>query len=263
MVGRMNDQRSFGLVPQVKIEVVDDKNVSFATRSASRSGDAKESLLRTFQVPLTEVYTTPIPGAPKAVEMRPGATGPLYLSREGWETTTRDGFGIYGADRVSAKYPNEAAIPSPPLTRLTVVPTSIRIHGHLQGETAFFDIDLLGHDAAESQDIAWNSADYIELRLTEHGARRLHVKSGETTVKVWPIKIFIKGSPAIDRAIVGEVDILDSEMANSVQQLAFAKHGSPIVLALTPDGVDAFHVTPQAAAEQSSDTGPAPLRRQA
>jgi len=259
----MNDQRSFGLVPQVKIEAVDDKNVSFATRSASRSGDAKESLLRTFQVPLTEVYTTPIPGAPKAVEMRPGATGPLYLSREGWETETRDGFGIYGADRVSAKYPNEAAIPSPPLTRLIVVPTSICIHGQLQGETAFFDIELLGHDAAESQGIVWNSADYLELRLTEHGARRLHVKSHAATVKVWPIKILIKGSPAIDRAVVGEVDILNSEMADSVQQLAFAKHGSPITLALTPDGVDAFHVTPQAVAEQSGDTGPAPLRRQA
>src|SRR5512144_778748 len=107
MVDNIADQRSFGLVPQVKITAVDDKNVSFATRSASQSGDAEESLLRTFTVPLTEVYTTPIPGAPASVELQPGATGPLYLSSEGWRTTTPDGFGIYGANLISPKYPLE------------------------------------------------------------------------------------------------------------------------------------------------------------
>lgn len=254
------NQRSFGLVPQVKIIAVDDTRVSFATRSASQSGDAKESLLRTFTVPRTEVYTTPIPGAPASVAMQPGAIGPLYLSSEGWKTTTSDGFGIFGLNTEVEKYPQNAAVPSPPLTKLTVVPTSIRVHGHLEGETAFFDIELLGHDAAESQDIVWNSADYIELRLTEHGARRLHVKPHSTRVRVWPIKISIEGSPAIDREVVGEVDILESEMADSVQHLAFAKQGSPIALVLTQDGVDAFHVTPQAIAEQSADSRPTQVR---
>lgn len=251
MVNNTGDERTFGLVPQVKIQAVDDKTVSFATRSASRSGDATESLLRTFTVPLSEVYTTPIPGAPTSVEMQPGAIGPLYLSGEGWKTTTPDGFGIHGADQAIIKYPVEAAIPSPPLTKLVVVPASIRIYGQLQGETEFFDIELLGPDADGAQDIIWNSADYIELGLTEGGARRLHVKSGSTTVKVWPIKILITGSPAIDRTVSGEIDILDSELADSVQRIAFAKPGLPIALALTQDGVDDFHVTPQVVAEQS------------
>ena len=258
MVGNTKNQRSFGLVPSVKITAVDDKTVSFATRSASRSGDERESLLRTFTVPRTEVYTAPIPGAPASVAMQPGAMGPLYLSSAGWKTTTSDGFGIFGARDVVIKYPLEGAIPSAPLTKLTVVPTSIRIHGQLEGKTAFFDIELLGRDGAASQDIIWNSADYIELRLTDYGARRLLGTSHATKVKVWPIQIVVQGSPAIDRGVEGEVDLLNSELANSMQRLAFAKHGAPIALMLTPDGVDAFHVTPQAVAEWSSGIGHTP-----
>jgi len=257
MVDNAVNQRKFGLVPQVKIQTVDGQNVSFSTRSASQSGDAKESLLRTFTVGRAEVYTDPIPGAPKSVEMKPGATGPLYLSREGWNTTS-DGYGIYGAELAAIKYPDEGAVPSPPLTKLTIVPTSIRVHGQLQGKTEFCDIELLGNDAAESQDIVWNSADYIELRLTEQGARRLQMKSHATKVKVWPIKVLIKGSSTIDRTAAGEVDILDSEKADSVQRFAFAKHGAPITLVLTQDGVGAFHVTPQAVAEQSNEVGTMP-----
>jgi hypothetical protein len=253
MVENPNVQRSFGLVPQVKIQAVDDKNVSFSTRSASKSGDAKEALLRTFTVPRTEVYTAPIPGAPTSVKVESGATGPLYLSLEGWKVTTPDGFGIYGANRTFGKFPNEGALPAAPLTRLIVVPTSICISGHLEGETEFFDIELLGPEAAEVQAIVWNSADYLELQLTDQGARRLRVKSRSTKVKVWPIKIVITGAPSIDPSVTGEVDLLDSEMADSVQHLAFAKRGAPITLALTPDGVDAFHVTPQAVAEQAGD----------
>lgn len=256
MVDNAVNQRKFGLVPQVKIQAVDDQNVSFATR-ANGPGDAKGSALKTFTVPRTEVYTATIPGAPISVEMKPGALGPLYLSREGWNITS-DGHGIYGAERASIKYPDEGAVPSPPLTKLTIVPTSIRIHGQLQGKTEVCDIELLGNDAAESQDIVWNSADYIELQLTEHGARRLQVKSHSTKVKVWPTKVLIKGSSTIDRAVAGEVDILDSEKADSVQRFAFAKHGAPIMLVLTQDGVGAFHVTPQAVAEQSIDVGTMP-----
>jgi hypothetical protein len=252
MVENADSQRSFGLVPHVKIQTVDDQNVSFATRSASQSGDASESLLRTFTVPRTEVYTAPIPGAPTSVAMQSGALGPLYLSSQGWKTTS-GGYGIYGASHADAKYPQNAAVPAPPLTRLTVVPTSIRVHGHLEGATSFFEIELLGPDGAEAQDILWNSADYVELRLTEHGARRFHGKSHATRMKVWPTKIVIKGSPAIDRTISGKVDILDGELADSLQRLTFAKHGAPIALRLTQDGVDAFHVTPQAIAEQSND----------
>jgi len=243
MVESTGVQRSFGLVPQVKIQAVDDQDVSFSTRSASRSGDAKDSLLRTFTVPRTEVYTTPIPGAPTSVQMESGATGPLYLSSEAWNTRTPDGYGIYGANRMFGKFPNEGALPAPPMTRLVVVPTSIWISGHLEGEAEFFDLEVLGPEAADVQDIVWNSADYLEVQLTDQGARRLRVKARSTTVKVWPIKLVIKGAPSFDPSVTGEV---------SVQRLGFARPGAPITLALTPDGVGAFHVTPQAVAEQAS-----------
>jgi len=70
-----------------------------------------------------------------------------------------------------------------------------------------------------------------------------------------PIKIVIAGSPAIDQTVSGEVDILDSELADSVQRIVFANPGMTITLVLTEDGVDAFHVTPQAVVELSNDIG--------
>jgi hypothetical protein len=253
------------MVQGVTIKKVDDKNVTFTTRSAGAAGNSDQQLRRTFTVPLTEVHAAPIPGEVVPVALTPGAIGTLFLSREGWKATSSDGlgFGIHGAAVAIFKFPDCAGVSTRFLTKLTVIPTSIVIRGHLEDETEFFDIDLLTSEAAESQDLAWNGADYIELQLTESGARRLNVKSPSTTVKVWPTKILVKGSPVIDQAMVGEVDILDGEMAEGVQQFAFAKPGSPITLALTQDGVDAFHVSAQAIAERSSksssDLGPAPL----
>ncbi|HET7500324.1 MAG TPA: hypothetical protein VFK02_04950 [Kofleriaceae bacterium] len=194
------------------------------------------------------MYTHPIPGAPESVKLHPGAIGPLYLSREGWNATSPDGFGIYGAKFASIKFPQSAAIGAAPLVRLTVIPTSIRITGHLAGASAFFDLELLGPDAADSQDLVWNSADYLDVRLTEQGARRLNLDPTSSTVKVWPVQIAIQGAPSIDPTTAGALDLLDGELAGSMQRLVFAKQGAPIVLALTQDGIDQFHVTPQAVA---------------
>src|SRR5512144_223979 len=94
--GGSGDPCQFGIVPQVKIEGLTDTHVSFATRSASRSGDPHEALRRTFTVPRTEVHDMPIAGVPRPVVMRPGAVGPLFLSRAGWKTTSPDGFAIHG-----------------------------------------------------------------------------------------------------------------------------------------------------------------------
>lgn len=255
MVVSPNDQCNFAVVPQVTIQAITDKNVSFAVRSTSLSGDSQESLLRTFTVPLSEVYTAPILGAPQAVEMKPGANGPLFLSREGWKARTPDGFGIFGAQEAVYKWPLCAGAPTRLLSQLAVVPRSIRVDGHLEGQTEFFDLELLGPDAAGAQDIDWNGAEYVELRLTEAGARRLHVPSQALTVKAWLTRIVIKGSPVIDPSVSGEVDILDSELADSMQRLTFAKPGAPVTLSLTQDGLGEFHVTPQIVAELSGGAG--------
>jgi len=244
---------AFAVLQQVTIKQVDQTKVSFAARSASLSGDTNECLLRVFTVPLSEVYTAPIPGAPPPVAMTPGATGNLFLSRAGWATTTPDGFGLFGALQASFKWPECAGVTTRFATKLTVVPRSIVIRGHLQGqgEPRFFDLELLGPDAAESQDLVWTGAEFLEVRLTPQGARRLLGHAPSSIAKIWPTRIVIQGSPAIDQAVSGEVDILDSEVAEGVQHLAFGRHGAPISLTLTQDGVNAFHVTPQAVAERS------------
>jgi hypothetical protein len=237
----------------VKIEDVSDTHVTFSTRSASGAGGAEQSLLRTFTVPLTEVYTTPSEQGPLPVELKKGNTGALFLTRKGWETKSADGFSIFGSDAALFKIPNCAAAMQRLLTNLSVVPTSILIRGHLQDDTEFFDIELIGPDAAQSQAIHVNSADYIDVRLTSRGARRVRLKSRSMTAKLWPISIKIKGYPAIDLAVSGEVDLLDIEMADGEQELQYTRPGSPIKVALTQTGVAAFHVTPQAVVELTGE----------
>jgi hypothetical protein len=264
MVGSTAMQCNFAIVQQVTIESIDDKNVTFTTRSRGPDGSADQNLRRTFTVPLADVYIRPINGAPPPVEMIPGATGNLYLSRDGWQTISADGFKIYGCAEAIFKFPDCAAIMTPPLTRLTVIPTSIIVRGHLPDDSAFYDIELVGPDADDAQDIVWNGVDYIGLHLTARGARRMGLGSHAKTVRLWPTKIRIKGSPAIDQAVLGEVDVLDHEMAACTQHIAFSKRGAPVTLRLTQDGVNAFHVTPQAVldassgAAQESPASPAP-----
>src|SRR4051812_48261124 len=101
----MEAQCNHALVPQVTIESVDSTTVSFWTRSDSKTGDPNERLRRLFKVARAELWTAPIPGQLPAVELVPGATGPLYLSRAGWETTTRDGFQIFGVANAQFKFP--------------------------------------------------------------------------------------------------------------------------------------------------------------
>ncbi len=250
-----DDECHFAALQEVTIEAVSDTSVTFATRSASLSGDRNECLRRQFTVPLDEVLVTPIAGAPPPVPMTPGASGTLFLSRTGWQATTPDGFGIFGADQAVFKWPLCAAVTTRFLCTLTVIPKSIIVRGHLRDDIAFHDIELLGPDAAESQDLVCNGTDYLELQLTARGTRRLGVRSRSTRVQLWPTMIAIEGSPAIDQAVSGRVDILDSEMADVVQRVSFKQPGGPITLRLTQDGVNAFHVTPQAVAELSSHNG--------
>lgn len=252
----------FAIVPAT-IESVSDTTVAFTTRGAGVAGNPDQNLRKSFTVPLAEVHTSPIDGAPPPVAMAPGATGNLYLSRTGWKTITADGYGIFGLEHAIFKWPRCAGVSTPVLTNLSVVPTSIVVRGHLDGENTLFDIELLGPDAATSQDVVWNGAELIDLRLTPAGARRLRRDANTLTVRVWPIRITVKGAPAIDPALCGEADILDREIAGCSQHIAFTEQGSPVTLSLTQDGVNAFHVTPQLVAELSTeiDAGRRPPRR--
>lgn len=228
------------MVPQVTIESVDAQNVSFWTRSDSKTGDPNERRRRLFTVALKEVWTAPIPGQPAPVVMKPGATGPLILSRTGWQTTTADGFHILGAgtDAVVFKLP-ECLAASPFQGDLQVVPSKLLVHGYPEGETELIEIDLLGPDAAESQDLRWNGADYLEIRLAEPA------ENGSTAaIKLWPTQILVSGSAQSALTLPGEVDLLDGTLAAHAQHIQFARRGMPISLILTQNGFGAFHVVP-------------------
>jgi hypothetical protein len=230
MVGSTAEECNFAIVQQVTISAIDDRNVSFTTRGA---GDGS------------------------ADQMVVGATGNLYLSRDGWRATTDDGqYQLFGVAQAIFKYPRCGAVATSPLTRLTVIPTSIIVRGHLPGDATFYEIELVGPDAAEAQDLVWNGVDYIGLQLTPRGARRMGLGAHAQTVQLWPTRIRIKGSPAIDQAVLGEVDVLDAELAACTQHIAFSRRGAQVTLLLTQDGVNAFHVTPQAAAEAACSPEP-------
>jgi len=235
------------MVQQVTIDSVDDVTVTFTTRSASKSGDPDESLRRTFRCPRAEVWTTPIDGAPPPVELTPGAVGNLFLSRAGWEATSEDGHQIFGTGTEVAvfKWPWCAAPPRI-LSQLAVIPTSIVVRGHLAGDRALFDLELIcdGDGAAARQHVRWNGTDYLSIALTQAHRQRLGLASGEDPARIWPTQIIVTGSPMLDRTIAGEVDVLDCELAGPLQELTVAP-GEPVTLSLTPDGVAAFHLVPQ------------------
>jgi hypothetical protein len=221
--------------------------VTFSTRAMPVEGDNDPDahVRKTFVVGRAEVYTAPIDGAPPPVEMLPGAIGNLYLSRTGWQARTDDGFQIFGAGTELApfKYPWCAAGPRL-LANLSVVPTSIVVRGRIAG--AVVALELVGDgDGAESQNIQWNGASEIVVRLTARGAARLGMPMGTTSVHVWPTQLVVTGSPAHDLAVTGEVDLLDARSAGFLQHLAFDKRGQAVTLSLTLDGVSAFHVEPQ------------------
>jgi hypothetical protein len=228
---------NYAMVPQVTIESVNAQNVSFWTRSDSKTGDPSERLRRLFSVAVGEVWTAPIPGAPSPVAMKSGTSGPLYLSREGWQTTTSDGYHILGAgtDAVVFKYP--ACLASAPFQGdLVVVPSKLLVEGYPVGETELFQIDLLGPEAAEAQDLRWDGAEYLEIRMAADG--------DPVTVKVWPTQIVVTGSAKSAPTISGGVDLLDGNLAAHAQHIEFARRGMPISLVLTQNGFGAFHVVP-------------------
>jgi hypothetical protein len=233
----MEEQCNHAMVPQVTIESVDATTVSFWTRSGSKTGDPNERLRRLFTVPRSELWMAPVPGLPTQVELKPGATGPLYLSRTGWEAATSDGFQIFGAENAQFKFPD--CLGAGPLhDKLAVIPRELLVHGFVDGQAEAIRIDLLGPDVAEAQDVQWNGAEFIEIRLIANG----NGQSG--SLKLWPTQILVRGCAASAPTTVGEVDLLDTELAGHTQRIQFDKRGTAISLVLTQDGFGAFHVIP-------------------
>ena len=231
----MEAQCNHALVPQVTIQSVDATTVSFWTRSDSRTGDPNERLRRLFKVARSELWTAPIPGQPASVDLVPGATGPLYLSRAGWEMASQDGFQIFGVANAQFKFPDCLGA-GPMHDELSVIPHRVMIHGFVDDQSELIEIDLLGPGAAEVQDVRWNGAEVIEIQLNG-------VNAG-TTLKLWPTQIIVHGSAVADPTSAGAVDLLDSELAGHAQHIHFIQRGGAISLVLTQDGFGAFHVVP-------------------
>jgi hypothetical protein len=122
---------------------------------------------------------------------------------------------------------------------LQVVPSKLLVHGYPEGQTELIEIDLLGPDAAESQDLRWNGADYLEIQLAEPAA-----DGATAAIKLWPTQILVSGSAQSALTPPGEVDLLDGTLAAHAQHIQFARRGMPISLILTQNGFGAFHVVP-------------------
>jgi hypothetical protein len=235
------------MVPQVTIASADGQNVSFWTRSDSKTGDPSERRRRLFTVAVSEVWTAPIPGQPAPVTMKPGASGPMYLSRTGWQTTTSDGFPILGAgtDAVVFKFP-ECLASGQLQASLVVIPSQLIVRGYEEGKDDLLQIDLLGPQAAEAQDLEWNGADYLEIRLAGDAANGSDGPNGaaHSTMRLWPTEIVVTGCAKSAPMLSGQVDLLDGELAGHGQHIRFDRRGSEISLVLTQDGFGEFHVVP-------------------
>lgn len=235
---------NYAMVPQVTIASADAQNVSFWTRSDSKTGDPSERRRRLFSVAMSEVWTAPIPGQLAPVAMKPGATGPLYLSRDGWQTTTPDGFQILGAgtDAVVFKFP-ECLGAGPLQANLVVIPSQLVVKGYEEGKDDLLQIDLLGPQAAESQDLEWNGVDYLEIRLAGDAANGAN-GAPHDTVRLWPTEIVVTGCAKSAPMLSGQIDLLDGELAGHDQHIQFERRGGEISLVLTQDGFGEFHVVP-------------------
>lgn len=219
----------FAIVESVTIVKVTQDTVTFSTRSAG--AEERQRLLRNFTCPRTEILTRQPNGGPQPVALIRGATGKLYLSRTGWETTA-DGFRIYGAGTAAVvfKWPLCLAVPVPRISTLQVVPTSIVIRGFLTGTQNLVSFELFSSECADSQTINWNGAQDIEIKLAR------------TTITMWPTSIVVRGAPTSQPDVPGRADILERELAAPVQRLQFDRASPAVSLELTQDGISRFHV---------------------
>src|SRR5215510_5613646 len=113
----MADNCLYAIVQQATITEVTAKTVSFSTRSSTKDSEV-------FTVPMTEILADPPAQAPQPVALTAGATGNLYLSKDGWKVTASSGSTIYeagNANIVLFKWPK--CFPYRMIGELSVNPT--------------------------------------------------------------------------------------------------------------------------------------------
>lgn len=225
----------YATVKMVRIDNVTNEDLTFSTRS---SADDYQS----FTVSLDHVLFAPPTDSLEPAALEPGAIGPLYLSRGGWQVTGNRGGALYKAgddNYVLFKYP--ICKPWRLLAYLRVTPTKITVKGVDLATTLPVVIDVLGADAAPAQDLDWTAAAPIVVRLSNAGAA---ANGGRDLVMVWPQQIIVEGASIKKPNSRAKVDVLDVANGDFVQRLKWSERGAPIDLRLSSTGFGLFKVTP-------------------
>jgi hypothetical protein len=217
----------YAIVQQVSITSFQGTQIKFQTRT-------QKNALAEYTASTDQVLASPPTGAPTPVPWTPGAVGNLYLNRTAWDAAEANpNGGLYAYNIPGAvlfKYPQCA--PFRGIEPLDVVPTSIEVTD--AGGKVY---DLLGPDVAPTQQIAWNAATNIGIKL----------KTGEVK-QIWPVKITVSGSPKAFPNIRGggPVDILDIEHGDFLQTLSWQNPKDPVTLRLNERGFEAFKIVQSA-----------------
>lgn len=237
----------YAIVEQVMIDRVEEDKVGFFTRADGEGDD--DRLRRHFTAKLVDILADAPDQAPPAVELRAGAVGNLYLSKEGWKIRSDDQERrpIYGAERpgfVTFKWPQCAAAPLRFISNLRVIAERIVVRGVAAGTPGrVVEIDLFGPDAAVTQRIDWNGAQDLAIQLTDRGATQLGLPR---SVTLWPTRIVVSGRPASNPSVSGQVDLLDGALAAIAQTIAWSDRPTELLVRLTQAGFARFHVVPNA-----------------
>lgn len=243
----MSDDCPFALtIEEVEVTNVSSNHVTFKTRSDGPQ--EVDCLLREFTCARDKIRLNLPPSAPPHIEvLQIGALGRLCLHEDVWQSTSQ-GFPIHaaGTGAVVFKYPICLAIPSPHISTLQVVPTSVLVKGFVTGIAEAQDIELLGSDCADSQNIEWNGARNIRIGLSTEGAQRFNLPPSATSIEMWPIRLVVAGSPATEPDRHGTANILNAELAAGTQTLQFERSAPQVAPRLTQTGCSRFHVVPGA-----------------
>ena len=222
----------YAILQQVLIEDANPTNISFWTRSSANT-------LEKFTAAADDVWAVPPAQTPPAVSLTKGTVGNLYMNRNGWHAKAANGATIYKANDehlVLFKWPQ--CTPFRTIQNLAVPPTKILLTGVATTPAGNVIVDLWGSECAPSQAITWNAEQRIKVALSAEGQH----KYGVATLEVWPTSIQVSGKPA--GGIASTVDILDAELADFVQHLAWADHHASVTLKLSAEGFGEFDVPP-------------------
>lgn len=267
----------------VEIIDVTNERITFQTdaRLTSATDQSPPSHRRidgTFSCHPSEIWTVPkdwppekrpVP-APGLEDIRPGARGLLYLCKA---ALLAPGTSALGACVVRGWYPVPPA-PAPhapasvgpparplsdeqvllfkwpdcqpldPTNLLRLQPTRIVVEGvTAAGKSG--KVDLLDAALAEpAQDLDWNGASRISLRLTPAGLERFAHPPAAAPLAIWPVAIEVSGRSALGHGFSGRVDLRNQIFAGRAQRLQWSG-AEPISIRLTDSGFVLFGVLPE------------------